>query len=93
MKLDVFLSNNSFKIALLYSLSFDATNVLIENERNASCTLKVLNAESFLPVKGYTSGPRWQELFKFTRHTKFTKVSIKGDKVFTSFPNKLTCCP
>ncbi len=93
MKLDVFLSNNSFKISLLYLLSFDATKVLIEKERNASCTLKVLNAESFRPVNGYTSGPRWQELFKFTLQTKFTKVSMSGDKVFISLPNTLTYCP
>ena len=45
-------------MVLLASFSFVATKVRIENDRNASRTLKVLNAESFLPVNGNTSGPR-----------------------------------
>ena len=66
---------------MLYSVSLDATKVLIEKERKASCTLKVATAESFLPVKGYTSGPLWAALFKFTLQTKFTKVSINGANI------------
>ena len=58
MKLDFLLSISFLKIFLLVGLSFEATNVLIENDLKASCTLKVATAESFLPVKGYISGPR-----------------------------------
>lgn len=57
MKLDSLLFNKSCNISLLYALSLEATKVLIENERNASCILRVATAESFLPVKGKTSGP------------------------------------
>ena len=57
MKLESFESNNFFKILLLWRLSFEATKVLIEKALKASCTLKVLTAEFFLPVKGYISGP------------------------------------
>jgi hypothetical protein len=39
------------------SSSAQATNVRIENERNAAFTLNVLTALSFLPVKGNASGP------------------------------------
>jgi len=45
-------------MALLATFSLVATKVRIEKERKASRTLKVLNAESFLPVNGNTSGPR-----------------------------------
>lgn len=57
MKLDSLLFNNSCKMALLYALSLEATNVLIEKERKASKILNVPTAESFRPVKGYKSGP------------------------------------
>ena len=93
MKFDFLDSKRSFKIELFELFSLEATKVLMENDRNASLTLKVLNAESFLPVKGNTSGPRWHELFKFTLQTRFTNTSIKGANVFTFFPNTLTCCP
>ena len=43
----------------MYEVSLEARKVLIEKDRNASWTLKVATAESFLPVKGYTSGPLW----------------------------------
>ena len=75
-----------FIIELLTVLSLAATNVLMENDRKASRTLNVLNAESFLPVKGKTSGPLWHELFKLTLQTKFTKLSIKGANSFVLFP-------
>ena len=58
IKLDLLDSSRFFKIALFASFSLVATNVRIEKERMASRTLKVLNAESFLPVNGNTSGPR-----------------------------------
>ena len=54
---DSLLSINFLRISLLVSLSFEATKVLIEKDLKASCTLKVATAESFLPVKGNTSGP------------------------------------
>ena len=69
------------RISLLYLLSFEATNVLIEKERSASYTLSVPTAESFLPVKGNTSGPLWHKLLRFTRQTRLTKLSIKGANV------------
>ena len=78
MKLEESESNKSLRILLFASLSLAATKVLIEKERNASLTLKVLTAESFLPVNGKISGPRWQELLRLTLHTKFTNVSIRG---------------
>ena len=65
----------------------------IENERRASCTLSVPTAESFRPVKGNTSGPRWHKLLRLTRHTKLTRVSIRGAKVLGSSPKRLICCP
>ena len=76
---------------LLISLSLQAKNVLIENARNASLTLKVLTAESLRPVNGYTSGPLWQALFMFTLQTKLTKISIKGANSCVLVPNTLTC--
>jgi hypothetical protein len=36
------------------------------------------------------SGSQVKELFRFTRQTKFTKVSISGKHVLTFFPNKFT---
>ena len=93
IKFDFLDSKRSFSIELFALFSLVATKVLMENDRNASRTLKVLKAESFLPVKGNTSGPRWQELFKLTRHTRLTNTSIKGANVFTFSPNTLTCCP
>ena len=44
---------------LLTSLSLPATMVLMLKTRRASTTLNVPSAESFLPLKGYTSGLRW----------------------------------
>ena len=70
MKLEWSEFKSSCKIALLYLLSLEATKVLIENDLNASKTLNVPTAEFFRPVKGYTSGPLWHELFKFTLQTK-----------------------
>ena len=74
-------------------MSFAATKVRIENERSASYTLNVPTAEFLRPVKGYTSGPRWQAEFKLTRHTKLANTSISGASLRTSLQNKLTCCP
>ena len=52
MKCDFLESIISLKIPLFNSLSFEATNVLIENDLSASCTLNVATAESFRPVNG-----------------------------------------
>lgn len=46
-----------------------AIMVRIEKARSASLTDKVPSAESFLPVNGNTSGPRWHWQLIFTRQT------------------------
>ncbi len=45
--------------ALVWSLYLAATRVRIENCFSASATDKVPSAESFLPLNGNVSGPRW----------------------------------
>ena len=87
MKLEWSEFKSSCKIALLYLLSLEATKVLIENDLNASKTLNVPTAEFFLPVKGYTSGPLWHELFKFTLQTKLANVSISGPCLLYTSPS------
>jgi hypothetical protein len=52
---------------------------------------RIMNTQSIhrrilRPVNGYTSGPLWQELFKFTLHTKFT-INVVA-MVLISLPNK-----
>jgi hypothetical protein len=47
------------KIRLFASVSLAATSVRIEKTLSASETDSVPSAESFLPVKGKISGPRW----------------------------------
>ena len=74
-KLDSCSDTILLKISLFSSLSLVATIVLIEKERNASGTERVPSAESFLPVKGKTSGPLCDCVFTYTQETKFTKPS------------------
>ena len=60
-------------ICLLASFCFAATRVRIANTLKASDTDSVPSAESFRPVNGKESGPRWHWQFTFTRHTRKTK--------------------
>ena len=46
-------------IARFASVSFAATSVRIVKTRSASLTDSVPSAESFRPVNGKVSGPRW----------------------------------
>ena len=48
----------SLKISLFKQVDLPATRVLIVKTLSASVTERVPSAESFLPVKGYVSGPR-----------------------------------
>jgi hypothetical protein len=53
-------SVSMFRISSFWlSKSFAATRERIEKERRASITESVPSAESFRPVKGKVSGPRW----------------------------------
>jgi len=52
MKFEWLEFKRSCRILLLYSLSLEATKVLIEKDLSASNTLKVPTAEFFLPVNG-----------------------------------------
>jgi hypothetical protein len=68
------LFNNACKISLLYSLSFDATKVLVTDAKHHEYLIisRCLRACEWI----YVSDMR---LFKLTRQTKFTKeVSISG---------------
>ena len=63
------------------------------NDRRAALTLNVLTALSLRPVNGSESGPLWQEAFRLTRHTWFTKRSMHMPAVAASWVKRLTCCP
>lgn len=49
----------AFRISRAGWVYFAATIERMENERSASVTDEVPSAESFLPVNGKPSGPRW----------------------------------
>jgi hypothetical protein len=51
-----------------------------------------LQLESFLPVKGKTSGPLWQNLLSLL-HTKFTKASMSGANRFNVFSKQTHLLP
>ena len=75
-KLDLFSRTIRVMISLFKSLPLAATRALIEKTRRASETDKVCSAESFRPVQGKVSGPRWHWLLMFTRLTWFTRGSM-----------------
>lgn len=67
-KLDLSSFNIFVMICLLRSFALAAARLLIENTRKASETESVPSAESFLPVKGKVSGPRWHCELILTLH-------------------------
>ena len=69
MKFDLCSFTMASSSRLLSSVCLAAIIERIENERSASVTDKVPSAESFLPVKGKTSGPRWHWQLMLTRQT------------------------
>ncbi len=65
-------------IALLASVSLAATRVRMVKTLRASETESVPSAESFRPVNGNVSGPRWHWLLRLTRQTWLTSGSIRS---------------
>jgi len=58
-----------FMIRLFASVSLAATRARMVKTLRASDTDRVPSAESFLPVNGNVSGPRWHWLLMLTRQT------------------------
>src|SRR3954467_14560079 len=69
MKFDLCSLTMASSSRLLSSVCLAAIIERIENERSASVTDRVPSAESFRPVNGNTSGPRWHWQLMLTRQT------------------------
>ena len=70
-----------------------ATSERIEKHFSASLMDSVASAESFRPVNGSVSGPRWHCQLRLIRQTWLASGAISRATRRWSRPNTLTCCP
>ena len=62
----------------LSGFDWAATSERMEKHLRASLIERVASAESFLPVNGSVSGPRWHWQLRLIRHTWLAMGSIKA---------------